>query len=130
MQQTNQWMGTPRAGRLIQWLYVYNTDIFTGDKWPRWALLDFVTPPNERSEDRTYVYFSFLVSNGMSPESASDFMLMIDANPLDTPIRVQPKRKLLKRLTSLVARATSGTLKTPKMKDMNLGYVPKEPGSN
>jgi len=126
MQTTNQHLGTPRAGRLLQWLYVYNQDFHNGKKWPRWAILDFITPPNERSEKRTYVFFGFLVSNGMAPLDAVEFMSIIDANPLDTPIKV----KHLKReynLKRLVQRAEDGSLfeTLPKMKDMNMGYVPK-----
>jgi len=118
----------PQAARLLTWLTVSQDEIAKGDKWPSWALTDFVRG-YERNEDRTYLFFTFLVSNGIAPERAAEWMHIADyRNGILHYGPLQDKREY--QVRRLVRRANDGTLyKTaPRMMDLANGR-PSRPGN-
>jgi hypothetical protein len=112
----------PQAARLLTWLTTAQLEIAPGDKWPSWALSDFIRPPIERPEKRQYKLYLFLVSNGLSPDRAAEFMTIEDWRNgiLHYGGLRDDQAYALKRLTR---RAKDGTLykNATRMQDMTLG---------
>lgn len=118
----------PQAARLLTWLTAVQDEIAPGDKWPSWALRDFIAS-STRNEDRTYLFFTFLVSNGLPPDRAAEWMRIEDyRNGVLHYTELDDRREY--QVRRLVRRANDGTLyrTAPRMMDLTTGR-PFRPGN-
>lgn len=76
---------TPRETRLIE--YFHRQDVFWKyGEWPRW-LQDMALLPHKANPQR-YRLFLFFVGNGLDPETAAQWTLVIDARPFNGATRL------------------------------------------
>lgn len=70
---------TPREVRILDYLHSVQ-DVFPRvTEWPEWAIRSIVKP--HRNNRERYNLFFFLTGNGLNPEIAADWTLLIDCRP-------------------------------------------------
>jgi len=115
---------TNRKLRLLQFLH--DQDEFPkGHVWPRWTL-ELFTKVDKREKD-LYDLFFFLTANGLSPESASDWVLALDYRNGRLVLNQRLREKRQAQIVRLKKRAYSRELfigpDEKKIKNLTTGYV-------
>jgi len=112
---------------VIEYLHSVQGDFFPLGKWPQY-LVDMVLKPHKDNRER-FTLFYFLVGNGLNPEDAHLWTLLLDVRPglRGTPVIItgQYDNKASEQMEQLKRQLAENQLFTgnKKMMDMTLGRV-------
>jgi len=103
---------TPREVRIIEYLHSVQDVFFRYGSWPQY-LRDLLLKPHRTNRERFTVFF-FLTGNGLDPETAGRWTLLIDARPkiygVLTPRVGQYDESAHKQIEQLKQQIATGTL--------------------
>ena len=118
---------TPRETRIIEYLHAAQEDFFPLGKWPAY-LIDLILKPHKDNRER-YTLFYFLTGNGLNPETARLWTLLLDVRKdgqgIDVLVPGGYDVKAHEQMEQMTQQLANGSLFTgnKKMMDMTLGRV-------
>lgn len=120
---------TPRETRIIEYLHSVQDEFFRYGTWPEY-LRDLMLKPHRTNRERFTVFF-FLTGNGLHPDTAGRWTLLIDARPnvygTLQPIVGHYDESAHKQIEQLKQQLATGTLfnGSKPMMDLVAGRVKK-----
>lgn len=120
---------TPREVRIIEYLHTVQDMFFRYGDWPEY-LQRMMLKPHKNNRERFTMFF-FLTGNGLDPEAAGLWTLLLDVRPglagILRPIPGAYDEAAHKQIEQMKQQLANGTLfkGTKDMMDLAAGYVKK-----